>query len=756
MFQKDQKIILGLAAFLVVLLTHPLQAQTLTGQVFNKETSRPIPYASIYLTELSTGTLADSAGFFSISNFPSSPTTLKISAIGFGTFTTIITYNSKEVYTFYLEPKHVHLDEVVVSTPFGKLQNENVTNVQSIRLNEINRIPVSNLSEALANIPGVYQASYGTGIGKPVIRGMSGVRVVTYVNGIRIENQQWGDDHGIGITEVGIEGVEIIKGPASLLYGSDALGGVLYFVNQSYARLNNFEGYFSSGVESNSLGTSNQLGLKWNKNGLKINLFLGQSLNADFMLPNGYRLRNSRYNSATGKLSIGYNKKNWVGNLHYSIFNSFIGVPGDSHADSVYASLFYSDDVGWSRLFPHQHVTNNLVSFENKFFFERSQLEIILGHTLSGQTEYEEKVTIPAIDLRLNSSLLNVRWKIDLTEKLKVVTGVQGMIQMNRNGSKAEEVLIPDNNTQDAGIYAVINYDLKRLSFQAGARYDFRSIETFEAFKGFEIIQHNYESYNYSGGFSYRVDSLIFRVNISTGFRAPHTSELLSNGIHHGTYRYQVGDPDLKTENATQFDFSLNVNYDHLELVFNPFFNQISNYIYLNPADTLIDGFQVYNYSQVEKAQLFGGDFSLHLHPHFAHWLHLQSSFSYIYAQDENAQALPLIPANRINSQLKIDFGGKRKFSVSDFVLQHHFFFDQNRVSSFESATASYHLLHAALHFKYESKGQPVYITLGVKNILNTAYVDHLSRLKQIGLEMPGINFYLGIKLEFEKAINKK
>src|SRR5690606_5427404 len=149
-------------------------------------------------------------------------------------------------------------DEVVISTPFGKLQNENVTNVELVRLNQLNRIPGTTLSEAITNIPGVYQSSIGTGIGKPVIRGMSGTRVVTYLNGLRIENQQWGDDHGMGVTSVGIDAVEVIKGPASLLYGSDALGGVLYFVNQPYANLNKIEGYFQTRIESNSLGTENE------------------------------------------------------------------------------------------------------------------------------------------------------------------------------------------------------------------------------------------------------------------------------------------------------------------------------------------------------------------------------------------------------------------------------------------------------------------------------------------------------------------
>jgi iron complex outermembrane receptor protein len=756
MLQKYTKITGLTILVLISFISATGFSQTLNGRVFSKETNTPIPYASIYLTELSTGTIADSAGFFSISNFPSSPTTLKISAIGFGTFTTTITYNSNDVYEFYLEPKHVHLDEVVVSTPFGKLQGENVTNVESIRLNDLNRIPTLSLSEAIANIPGVYQSSLGNGIGRPVIRGLSGTRVVTYLNGLRIENQQWGDDHGMGVTDIGVGAVEVIKGPASLLYGSDALGGVMYFVNQPYAKLNRIEGYYQTKIESNTLGSTNELGLKWNANGLKFNVFLGHTFHGDYMMANGKRVNDSRFSSSTGKISIGYNKKNWVGNLHYAFLNSYIGIPGHSHDDSLYAELFYSDRPAWLKKLPYQFITNNYVSLENKFFFEKSQLDFVLGNTTNHLREFEEKVTIPGMDLTLNNSIYNLKWRRDLGKKLQMILGSQGMYQLNKNNPKAEEELIPNSFSADAGIYGLLQLELNSLTFQAGARYDARKIKTESAFNGFDLFDKIYQSYNYSAGFAYQADSLVFRLNISSGFRAPHTSELLANGVHHGTFRYTIGDPNLKTENAVQADFSVGVHYDHLEITFNPFFNQIQNYIYLEPSDTIIDSYQVYRYSQLSKAQLFGGDFSIHAHPHFAHWLHLQSSFSYIYAQDENGNALPLIPQNRINTQVKVEFESDRKFRITDLVIQHSVYFDQNRIGSFETSTSAYNLVHAGLNMEIETKGQPLLLNVGVKNLLNENYIDHLSRLKQIGLTMPGINFYVGLKYNFENKLKSK
>ena len=742
------------------LMLNPLSAltQSLSGRVANAENGLPIPFATIYIAELSSGTLADSLGNFELTNFPSSEMTLKISAVGYNSIYLSVPGDSPGNIVIALEPAHVHLDEVVVSTPFGKLQDENVTNVESHRLNELNRIPALSLSEAIATIPGVYQSSLGNGIGKPVIRGLSGTRVVTYLNGLRIENQQWGDDHGMGLTDVGVDAVEVIKGPASLLYGSDALGGVMYFVNQPYAKSNRVEGYFQTRGESNTLGTSNELGLKWNKNGLKINFFAGHTFHGDYQLPNGKYVRDSRFSSTTAKFSAGYNKKNWIGNFHYAFQNSYIGIPGHTHEDSLYVELFYTSKPAWVKDLPYQFITNHYFAAENKFYFDKSQLELFVGNTTNHLREFEEKVTIPGMDLLLNNSFGNLRWKRALGKKIEIILGSQAMYQVNHNAAQAEETLIPDNVSADAGFYGLLQVEWSDFTFQGGVRYDVRNVKTDQPFNGFDILDKTYQSYNYSAGFAYHIDSLTFRFNVSSGFRAPHTSELLANGVHHGTFRYQIGDPDLKTENALQADLSMGVHYDHLEIIFNPFFNQIQNYIYLKPADTLIDSYQVYQFTQISRAQLFGGDFSVHLHPHFAHWLHLQSSFSYIYAQDETGAALPLIPQNRINSQVKIEFEPKkeRKFSVTDLVLQQSLYFDQNRVGYFETTTNAYNLVHAGMNMKIRTKSQPVFLTFGVKNLLNTGYTDHLSRLKQIGLQQPGINFYVGIKYNFEKRLQVK
>jgi iron complex outermembrane receptor protein len=243
-------------------------------------------------------------------------------------------------------------------------------------------------------------------------------------------------------------------------------------------------------------------------------------------------------------------------------------------------------------------------------------------------------------------------------------------------------------------------------------------------------------------------------MNLSSGFRAPHSSELLTNGAHHGSFRYEIGNLDLKTENALQLDLSSNFHLEHFDIIINPFVNRINNYIYINPQNYAIDGLQVYTYEQVDYAFLIGGDIGVHWHPHKAHWLHLESSYSIIDGRDKDGNALPLIPPARINNLIKFDLNLPGKFQVEGIVVQHQYIFEQDRVTDFETKTPGYHLLNLSANMKLSQK-IPLYISLGARNILNVAYFNHLGSLKQIGIPNPGRNFFIKLNYKFEKQIKK-
>jgi iron complex outermembrane receptor protein len=226
--------LLGIILFSLIFIAS--SAQHFKGKVMDMETNEPIPFADVFFVELQTGTSTDINGEFLLDDLLSNKLNVQISFLGYKSTIEQIDLTIIHEKVFYLEPSHIDLEEVVFSVPGGKLQGENVVSIERKSLSELEHSSVS-LTEAISNIPGVEQNTTGTGIGKPVIRGLSGNRIVTYAQGIRIENQQWGAEHGLGVADLGVESVEVIKGPASLLYGSDAIGGVLYFVDERYAQV---------------------------------------------------------------------------------------------------------------------------------------------------------------------------------------------------------------------------------------------------------------------------------------------------------------------------------------------------------------------------------------------------------------------------------------------------------------------------------------------------------------------------------------
>jgi iron complex outermembrane recepter protein len=745
------------AIFLNILFTIsflPLLAVvSIKGKVIDAQSKEPIAFASVFFVDIDAGTSTNELGEFAYSaNLPQN-IKIKVKAIGYETKIIIVSNPNSDAVVIELTPTHMELHEVSVSTTTGVLQRYSITNIETKTIAELNTIQTTNLGDAIANIPSVYNMSTGVGISKPVIRGLSGMRVVTYLNGLRLENQQWGGDHGMGVTENGIGGVEIIKGPSSLLYGADALGGVVYFTDENYAKHNHIEAFAESQFETNTMRTRNFSGVKLSKNNLRVNLFGSYYNSADYQLPNGNYVTNSRFKESNLKASVGYNKKNWVMNLRYNYVTNRVGLPGHTHDLVVTPESFQSTTQYRGERIPAQVNSNHFTLLENTFYYTKSDLKILLGNSINRINEFEEKVTVPGIDMSLINNTYNARYRREIGKTSNLIIGVQGMYQLNSNGERATETLIPNSNLLDNGIYTLLHTEYKKWEFQTGLRFDNRIINSLTFFKGNEPFSSSYNGFNYSAGAAKSIKKFMFRANVSSGFRPPHLSELLSNGVHHGTLRFEIGDKNLQSELATQLDISGEYSSDHIRLVVNPFYNYIQNYIYITPQNLRIDGIPVFNYTQTKAAELYGGDVGIHYHPHFAHQLHFEHTVSYIHAQDEANQPLPLIPQTRFNSILRFEFKSKQKFQLENISLQHLYFLPQNNVVSYETTSPSYQLIHIGANFKWESSN-PIFIKIGVRNLLNENYIDHLSRLKNIGLEAPGRNIFVSLKMNINYKLN--
>ena len=730
-------------------------SQFINGKVLDSESGIGIPFAKIYCIELQNGAIADSNGYWQLENTIDFQITLQISADEFDS--KLLKFkNAQQDITISLEPSHVHLDEIIVSTSDSKLQRYSAFPVESRKITDLNKIEQTNIVDAMSNIAGIYNFSTGNGIAKPVIRGLSGMRVLTSQNGLRLENQQWGADHGFAVLNLGIDRVEIIKGPSSLIYGADALGGVIYLADEAYSNLNKQEIKASTKLETNSMATVNKISFKTSKNNLRFAVYGGYFSRANYAIGNSQFLNssnkefvaNSKNTGGSFKTAIGYNKKNWITNFRYQILYFQNGLPGHTH-DSVWeASSFLSSDQSRNYTIPAQKIINHLAQWENKFYFKKDEFIIRFGFTSNELKEYEEKLFTPGIDMTLQNTSYNLRWKHHINKHFEIISGSQGMLQTNSNGKKAEEILVPNSNFNDFGGYSLIKGTFNLWNIQAGARYDQRSVLTKEVIGGFDKI---FSGVNYSAGISRSSKKLTTRLNASTGFRPPHISELLADGVHHATMQYLIGDRNFESERANQLDLYLGTHFEHLEIVINPFINLIDNYIYKiqrfnNNNQPEVDdnsGLFIFDMKQTD-AVFTGGDIAIHYHPHVAHWLHLESNLSLLSNQD----SLPFIPQNRLNNIVKIDFKRENKLNLESLSAQYVHFFDQNNVAPYETPSSAYQLINLGCTGSISNKYRIDY-SFGVNNLFNVKYIDHLSRLKTYEIPNAGRNIYFKISLTF-------
>lgn len=716
-----------------------LQAQqSVTGTITDSR-NQPVKGANISAPEIHQETQSDENGHYILSGLPSGNLNLRFSCVGFATQNKSLLIGQKpQELNIVLEEKTFQMDEVIVSTAFNKLQSQNVMKVEHATMRSLQEKGTSTLIEGLATIAGVSQVSTGTSIGKPVIRGLSGNRVLVYSQGVRIENQQFGDEHGLGLNDAGVESVEVIKGPASLLYGSDALGGVLYFNPEKFAQPHTFKANFSQQFFSNTLGSNSSLGLKTSTDHWKFLARGSYNTHSDYQIPDGDRVTNTRYNEPDLKTGIGYSDSKFSSVFRYNFNKLDLGIPEEGIAEQTKSK---------KTALPRQAVSNHLLSWNNIVYLKNSKLDLDLGYIDNDRSEFEDSSN-PSLHMKLRTFNYDAKFHLPKWRRTEAILGVQGMHQTNANSG--EEYLIPDASTNDFGIFGTMNYSWKSSAIQAGLRFDNRKITTdahgISGEEGsFEAISKSYDSFNAALGYKTNLmDKMTLRLNLASGFRAPNLAELSSNGVHEGTNRYEIGNANLKTEQNFQTDLNLEYNSEHFEFFANGFYNHIDHYIYAAPAGTVIENNAVYDYVQ-SNAMLFGGELGFHIHPHPLDWLHLESSFENVTGKKQNGYALPLIPANVWSNTIRTEFGIKNWLSDGFATLNFTHTFSQNKVSDFETPSEGYTLVNLGLGGKVHWGKTAFEARLNGNNLLNQSYIAHLSRLKPDGIPNIGRTVVLGI-----------
>lgn len=710
----------------------------ITGTITDSS-NNPIPSAIVSLPEIHKETSTDKDGKFILTNIPQGNFKLIISFIGYETHMQNVLLSGNEIQlSIVLNEAITHMDEVIVSNIFKRLQSQNVMKVEQESIKSLQQKGAATLIEGLATIPGVSQVSTGTSIGKPVIRGLSGNRVLVYSQGVRMENQQFGEEHGLGLNDSGVESVEVIKGPSSLLYGSDALGGVLYFNPEKFANPNNFKADINQRFFSNTLGSSTSLGLKTSTEKWKFLIRGNYNTHSDYQIPNNDRVTNTRFNEKDIKAGVGYNNSSFATVFRYNFNQLDLGIPEDGIVEQ---------STSKKTMFPSQGVDNHVLSLHNNLFFKNSKLDIDLGYIYNDRKEFEDSFT-PILHMKLKTFNYTLNYHLPKKGKFETIIGTQGMNQTNAN--YGEELLIPDATTNDFGIYTTSLYEWKKNILQAGIRYDNRKITSEnhgiigeEGY--FKAINKSFDSFNASLGYKTNfTENLTMRLNLASGFRAPNLAELTSNGVHEGSNRYEIGNANLKNEQNFQADLNLEYKNTHFEWFINGFYNHIDNYIFISPSGAQLDGYDVYNYEQ-SNAALFGGEIGVHFHPHPIDWLHLTSSFESVTGKKDNRDDLPLIPANKWNTTFKAEFEQGNWLKNGFATLNIVYTLAQNNFSEFETKTNDYTLVNLSLGGEISINKSKFNVNLNANNLFDKTYISHLSRLKTDGIPNIGRNIILGI-----------
>ena len=667
--------------------------------------------------------------------------------------------------------RHLQLNELTVTGVTGDTKLKHATAPVSIVTPQILRSTAStNIIDAIAHQPGVSQLTTGGSISKPIIRGLGYNRVVVMSEGVRQEGQQWGDEHGVEVDGSSVGSVEILKGPASLMYGSDAMAGVVILHAQPTLADGEMRANVSSEYQTNIGLFGYNLSMAGNQNG-----FVWDARYSDKMAHayknkyDGY-VPGSQFRERAGRLMLGLNKSWGHSRLTWTTYHLTPGII-EGERDEVTGELICntSDVKTYSKSLPFQQVKHYKLVWDNSLNLNNGYLKAIIGYQQNRRQEFEEDMDEYELYFKLHTLTYDLRYVTNEFDGWKLSTGIGGMYQ--KSGNEGEEYLIPDYRLFDFGVYATATKTLgDRWTLNGGVRYDHRrlhgdALQEDGEWRFTDFSRHFNGLTGSVGAVCNLSDHLNLRLNLARGFRTPNMSELASNGVHEGSIRYELGEQDLKAEYSLQADLGLDFTSRYVSAQLALFANRIDNYIFTHRLNEEIEeGYLTYAYTQGD-ARLLGFEAGIDFHP--VHSVHFSNTFSYVDAQLMNASAdtkyLPFTPAPRWSSELKWEL-----LHHSHSTIKHHHsdyasalsniashvshvvsglsfnnlyvaagldcYLKQSHIYSAddtETITPGYALLSLSAGTDVQIRGKKIaelYVT--ADNLLNKAYQNHLSRLK--------------------------
>ncbi len=654
--------------------------------------------------------------------------------------------------------RHLQLNELTVTGVTGDTKMKHATAPVSIVTPQVLKATAStNIIDAIARQPGVSQLTTGGSISKPIIRGLGYNRVVVMSEGVRQEGQQWGDEHGVEVDGSSVNSVEILKGPASLMYGSDAMAGVVILHAQPTLAEGEMRASVSTEYQTNNGLFGYNLSMSGNQQGFVWDARFSQKLAHAYKNEYDGYVPGSQFRERAGRLMLGVNKGWGHSRLTATVYHLTPGIiEGERDPETGELECNTDNIKTYGKTLPFQQVKHYKAVWDNSLNFSTGYLKAIIGYQQNRRQEFEESMDEYELYFKLHTLTYDLRYVTNEFNGWKLSTGIGGMYQKSVN--EGEEYLIPDYRLFDFGLYATATKALGDCwTLNGGVRYDYRRLHgdalQEDGEMRFTDFSRHFNGLTGSVGAVCNINEHVnLRLNVARGFRTPNMSELASNGIHEGSIRYELGSQQLKAEYSLQADLGIDFTSQYVSAQLALFANRIDNYIFTHRVpEEIEEGYLTYAYTQGD-ARLLGFEAGIDFHP--IHSVHFSNTFSYVDAQlmhaSQDTKYLPFTPAPKWSSELKWELSHHSHSTVAHHHERHPFhrsllnnlyiaagldcYLKQTHIYSAddtETATPAYALLSLSAGTDLQINGKKVaelYIT--ADNLLNRAYQNHLSRLK--------------------------
>ena len=730
-----------LIIFLFMFYQQGVAQNVITGRVTDKTTNNVLPAVNVYLLEQNRGTITNERGEFVLSNLAKGKLKIQFSYVGYKTIIkNIIPVKIITELNIKLEPTVIQTKEVVVSGGTYSTQDENAIKIDVIKERDISVTGTPTFTEVIASVPGLDMISKGPGVAKPVIRGLSMTNISMLNNGVKIGNYLFSENHPYTINEFGIDRIEIIKGPASLLYGSDAVGGVINILKEKPAPTGKITGDYGLQYHSNTKGVVSNLGIKGSSEKLFWGFRGGIKSHTDYKDGMGNYVPNTRFNEYSFKANTGINKSFGSFRLYYDYNHSKLGM-------CVKKAVPLITENGRKNKIWYQDLTYQIISSRNKLFIGSYKIDVNIAYQMNNRTRQTDN-SMPAfrmVDMDLNTFSYEVKTYFPSDKNSVYILGIQGINKTNRN-RQAPIHVIPDADVNNFSVFGLAQYTFfHKLQTQLGMRYDVNTISTKQE-TGKAGINRNFNNMSVSIGGTYNLnENILLRANIASAYRTPNIAELTQNGMH--VDHYEQGNADLNAQRNYEADLNVNYHSKHVMIDISGFYNKINDYIFVAPTnDTINSGDKIYKDSQV-NALLYGGETNIEIIP--VNWVNFKTTCSYVIGKKEDNSYLPFIPQSKLRIEAKIK---KEKM-----VFLHNSFLKigtliaskQNHPAMFETGTDGYFLLNTGFGTNIKCANQMILISAQVNNLLNKTYIDHLSLLKGMGYYNIGRNISINLKMPF-------